>query len=129
MTRYIPFLSSVLLLQYNAFSTKMIQNGNVPVCRNCIHYLPPEYGPFSSMNGRCNLFGEKDIVTGEIEYHTARESRRHETKCGERGVFFQEEPNVRWKVIRDYIDKNHAYLFLCLMIPSLLIINIVSMQK
>jgi hypothetical protein len=83
-----------------------IQNGNRPVCRNCIHYRPPDYGGgFSSTIGTCNLFGEKHLITGEIEYETASSCRRDNKKCGETGQFFKEEPRLPLKIAKYYVSQ------------------------
>lgn len=63
---------------------KFIKNSNLPVCRQCIHYSPDGLST-------CAKFGEKNIVTNEINHAYAASCRRDENKCGEKGVFFEKD--------------------------------------
>lgn len=118
-----------LLICTTAFSTKLIQHGNLPVCRNCLHYQPPEYGPFSSVSGTCKLFGDKDVVTGDIEYKYARICRRDESLCGNHGALFKEEPNLQWKMGSYYACKNQLLILLYFTFTVYLIILVSNILK
>lgn len=72
-----------------AYGTKLIQNGHLPACRNCVHFSHQKY------YGSCRKFGEKNIVTEEISYDIAESCRYDETRCGMEGRFFQQETPLK----------------------------------
>lgn len=81
-------------------SENLIKNDNIPACRNCIYYKPNVlYGGFTSPFNRCRKFGEKNIITNEITYNYADDCRNNETKCGKEGRYFEEEKNIRMKIL------------------------------
>jgi hypothetical protein len=41
--------------------------------------------------GKCNLFGEINIISGEVEYDYASLVRMSESKCGNKGKYFQDK--------------------------------------
>jgi hypothetical protein len=91
----------VCLMLKNVFSTKLptIRNSNFPICANCIHFIedktnyPYEPAP-NDKYARCKLFGQVNIVTGEINYDFASFCREDSKRCGLTGVGFEEKPKV-----------------------------------
>jgi hypothetical protein len=83
------------LLNQNHLSDKFIKNVDLPSCKKCIHYLPSVSNlDFDSTLNRCSKFGEKDMITDKIKYDFAESCRRDVEKCGEKGEYFEEEPNL-----------------------------------
>ena len=72
----------------------IIKNNNIPACRNCKFFMPKYYNQFDSDMNRCVKFGEKDIITGKIEYDFVSTSRKDEAKCGLKAKEFEEEDNL-----------------------------------
>ena len=58
----------------------VIKNENVTSCSNCLFFIRGESQ--NNKYGRCKQFGEKDIITGEIENLYALECRKDRTLCG-----------------------------------------------
>jgi hypothetical protein len=100
--------------------TTIIKNSNIPCCKNCIFFEPSVYNS-DSLN-KCNKFGEKNIVTGEITKDFANSCRKQEEKCGFTGKYYIKESdlNLRLKSIKYQINNNWHYLF----VSSMLIIYI-----
>ena len=69
-------------------SEKIIKNVNVKSCINCIYYksIYDDY-TFS----KCKKFGEKNIISNEINYYYAESCRNDELKCGKEGKYFEED--------------------------------------
>jgi hypothetical protein len=89
----------------------------VPLCKTCIHYIPPIDGRFESSRSSCKKFSTIDVVHGEIEYSLARDVRQH--SCGPEGTLYQPEPNVQMKEFRHNIKRNAFYLVCALLYASL----------
>ena len=83
----------------------IINNKNIPVCRNCIHYKPNSVSEFSSIISQCNKFADKDLKTDEIIFNYANNCRRDENKCGKDGKYYEKEPNLQRKIFL------HNFLF------------------
>lgn len=64
-----------------------IVNYNLPVCKNCMHFMKSKHMDDLSY-GVCKLFGQKNIVTGEIKYKYADMTRMSEKFCGINGKYF-----------------------------------------
>ena len=78
----------------------IIKNIDLPACKMCVFYRPDYfYGDFASPFNKCEKFGEKNIVTDEIDYEFANSCRKNENQCGGEGKFFIEEPNIWTKII------------------------------
>ena len=69
-----------------------VKNEYLPVCSSCKYYMPhPKVG-------KCLLFGEKNLETGEIVYLDVITCRKDETigrvsfskNCGSIGVHYEE---------------------------------------
>ena len=64
------------------------------VCINCKHFIKhwPDYPdePQDNSNyGKCGLFGNLDLITGEATYDYARHVREDSSRCGTSGKFFE----------------------------------------
>ena len=105
---------------------KIIQNINVPACRNCMYYKPSTYNDFSSSLNRCEKFGTKDIVSDEIDYDFANSCRRDEGKCGKDGKFFVIEENLPAKMMRHFAAKNWPFGFA---ITIAVLLNVVAVYS
>ena len=78
----------------------IIKNIDLPACKMCVFYRPDYfYGDFASPFNKCEKFGEKNIVTDEIDYEFANSCRKNENQCGGEGKFFIEETNISSKII------------------------------
>ena len=100
---------------------KIIQNINLPSCRNCMYYKPSTYNDFSSSLNRCEKFGTKDIISDEIDYDFASYCRKDEDKCGKDGKYFVIEENLPAKIIRHSMAKNWPIGFA---ITSVVLLNV-----
>lgn len=103
------FLGNPILKTFFLFCgihAAIIKNANLPSCRNCVHYTPPNYSEYSSDLSRCKYFGTKCIQTDEINYDFASHCRRDEEKCGLEGKYFEEEKNVELKIFTHSFTKN-----------------------
>ena len=67
-----------------------IKNSNVPLCKNCIYYIPFTTHREHIHLSQCSKFGEMNIINGEIEYHYAYECRNNENCCGYNGKYYEE---------------------------------------
>ena len=109
-----------LLLLFAANSEKIIKNINIPSCRNCVHYKPGMYNiDFTSTYGKCEKFGEKDVITDKITYNYVTTCRRFDSMCGEEGKYFEEEPNVNAKIL---IHKFTYFIAIILPVSSFIIL-------
>jgi hypothetical protein len=60
-----------------------------PVCKTCIHFLPDENIQRCDEFSRCKLFGEKNVVTGEIKYKLANICRMYDDYCNITGRYHE----------------------------------------
>ena len=93
---------------------KIIRNGNIPACKNCIYYKPSAYNTFASDLNKCVKFGDKAIITDEISYDYATFCRKDETKCGMEGKYFEKEKNLNMKILKHKMLRAVPYFFLIL---------------
>lgn len=75
-----------------------IVNYNIPSCNHCIYFMPERF----EYNSKCKLFGEKNIITNELNYDNAKTCRNDENKCGITGKYHKELEDYN-KVLRDII--------------------------
>ena len=66
---------------------QVIRNGAAPVCKNCVYYIPNKERNYI----RCMKYGNKDVVTGEVEFDYAFYARSKPDMCGLEGRSFQLE--------------------------------------
>lgn len=65
---------------------RFIKNINTPSCNKCIFFEPA--AAKSTRQPKCNKFGEKNIITGNVSFETAQYCRHNENMCGESGHYF-----------------------------------------
>jgi len=79
----LSFLFSLFSL---APKKSFIENGEYPLCKNCIYYRP---NPFEILTpyqfGKCTKYGKKEVVSGMISYEYADLCRKNNEKCGVSG--------------------------------------------
>lgn len=95
----------------NSMTSTKIINVDKPICKNCIHFIPYNGYDFDNKLGKCNFFGNNDIINGEIEYDYADMCRNNEFKCGIEGKYFQPEENLKIKKIYsklNYVINNYS---------------------
>lgn len=63
--------------------TPRIKNIEYPSCKDCVYFIKHKEITFS----RCAFFGEKNLVTGELNYKFADLTRKNE--CGNSGKYFE----------------------------------------
>lgn len=61
----------------------IIINSNLPSCINCSHFIEDKQ---NLKDGKCKLFGQKDIITGKIDYLYSLYCREDEQLCGKNGM-------------------------------------------
>jgi len=89
----------------------IIKNNHLPSCKNCVYFKPNMYDTdFASTLNICEKFGEKDIITDKISYDFAVCCREDENKCGIHGNYFEEEKNIKIKVLFHKIISNLPYI-------------------
>lgn len=114
------------LLMGSACGEKIIKNINIPSCRNCKYFQPSIYDTnFASSLNKCNKFGSKNIITDEITHDYADSCRTDENKCGEKGVYFEQETNINLKILKHKIISTSPYVALI----TLVILNVVLSVK
>ena len=106
-------------------SKKIIRNVNIPSCRNCIHYKPSYYTTdFTESYNKCDIFGNKDIITNKISYDFAETCRNDENKCGNKGKYFEQEKNIELKIFTHQIISRIPNILLVSLIVLSIIANI-----
>ena len=103
--------------------TPNIKYNLLPVCTICKFYKPNVYNKFSSSTSRCTKFGEKNIITGEIEHDFVSICRNDESKCGLEGKLFEEEENVYQKQFLHSIKYDFPTFFAALCFFLLIVRN------
>ena len=81
------------------FSTEkvFIRNTDIPVCSNCLHFIPEsnnypyDLPPDNALHGKCKKFGAVNLVTGLIEYDLAKDCRDNVNKCGRAGSGYKKK--------------------------------------
>jgi len=74
-----------------------IKNKNVKSCKTCLHFIEDKsnypYDPPSNNEkyGKCKIFGEQNLVSGEIHPEYAVWCRHDNTKCGKEGTYHTEK--------------------------------------
>ena len=87
----------------------------VPLCKNCIHYIPSPNGRYDDPSSKCKKIGSIDVVNGVIEYSSTQSVREY--ACGEQGMLYQPEPRVSLKKANHYLRphwRKLGYLLLIL---------------
>ena len=68
------------------FVSRFVRNSEFPSCNNCFFF----YQKKTSHLKKCSKFGEKDLVTGEINYEHAITCRNNDHLCGQKGLYYVE---------------------------------------
>jgi hypothetical protein len=82
------FLKTILI----GSEFKQIKKISYPVCVNCKHFqLNNEHSDHKNKvkYAKCTYFGEKDVISGEIEHEYASVCRISVYKCGEYGKYYE----------------------------------------
>jgi len=71
-----------------------IKNKDLPSCANCKFYRARlqtyKNGTIITENGKCTIFGEKNLESGEIIFRDALACRLNHSECRPDGVYFEE---------------------------------------
>jgi hypothetical protein len=67
------------------FSSCQIKNLDKKSCVNCLRFIETTQ---SSLFGRCHKFGEKNLVSGDLDYSLASICRKNKNQCGVDAKFF-----------------------------------------
>ena len=116
---------SYFLLFFMANCEKIIRNMNLNACKDCIYFKPSFLSKLSSGLGKCEKFGNKNIVSNEITYEYADSCRSNENKCGESGKYFEKENEVV-KIIKYNIFTSTPYGFIILVTFASALLNVSS---
>jgi hypothetical protein len=83
-------------LQFKNERNVYIKYFSLPTCKDCVYYRSHEEktDPFKSgSQDKCLKYGEKNVVTGEINYQYADFVRKQDLQCGIAGKHFvQKKP-------------------------------------
>ncbi len=88
MYKFYKNIYSLLLIKKFSTVPTFIRNKKLPICSECIHFIEHTnnypYDPTLSNQqyGKCNKFGEVNMITGLIEYDLASDCRLDNNKCG-----------------------------------------------
>ena len=107
-------------------TSRLIKNIHFPSCKNCVFYKPNSGSEFTSSLSKCEMFGEKNVVTDEIVHDYADSCRRDESKCGKEGNYFEEETNVKGKKFRHQIIVKLPYSLPIFLLVISLISNLLK---
>ena len=79
-----------LLLFLSLRPKNFIENSQYPTCKDCI-YFKESPDPFDKYHlSNCVLFGEKDNISGKIEYKYTKTCRNNNHLCGKNGKYYKE---------------------------------------
>lgn len=83
-------------MRIRTFSSFIIKIQNP--CINCVNYIKYKYPypedelyDYETKLGKCSLFGNQNLVTGETEYEQAIVCRKNDSKCGKEGKYYNEK--------------------------------------
>lgn len=68
--------------------TLFIKNKDIKPCSSCIHFIehtpnyPYEDSPNDEKYGKCKMFGEQNLVSGQVHHDYAVWCRQDNNKCG-----------------------------------------------
>jgi hypothetical protein len=86
-----------------------IKNIELPSCKNCIHFTYSS--PSMIEYGKCSKFGEKNLITDEINNMDASSCRNDNQKCGIEGKYFEEKNSVN-KIIENVFNFTNNLSFI-----------------
>lgn len=71
---------------------RFIKNKELPACVDCIHYIDYElqdpYDRYDNRYSKCKNFGEKNIISGQIDNLYTKICRESKDLCGNSGKYF-----------------------------------------
>jgi len=71
-----------------------IKNSDKPTCNNCL-YFKEDSNPHNKYHlSKCELFGVKDNISGEIEYMYTKTCRNYDNFCGKDGKYYKVKEEV-----------------------------------
>ncbi len=85
------------LYLYTSKRQLFIKNKSLKICINCVNFIehktnyPYDSLPNDNLYSKCKMFGEQNLITGEIENKFASTCRVDNTKCGIDGKYFTEK--------------------------------------
>jgi len=76
------------LLFFQTRKPNYIKNLEYPNCKDCKYFkeYTDEYNKYHL--SKCTFFGEKDNISGEIDYKFTKTCRIYNNLCGEKGKYF-----------------------------------------
>jgi len=74
------------LYLYTSKRHLFIKNTTFKICKKCVYFIEDKSD--DTLYGRCKIFGEQNIITGEVENDLASMCRYDNTKCGIDGKYF-----------------------------------------
>lgn len=83
-----------------------IENMNHPICQNCKFYRPSFMG---EKYGKCEKFGKKDVISGEVTNSYVDIARNFNHMCGLQGKEFIQEKNMVLRNIKLKIMHNTPF--------------------
>lgn len=123
--KYLKYLFLLFATTITTSSEKIIKNINYPSCRNCVYYKPSFFTTdYASSTSKCEKFGEKNILTGEITYNYVEIPRKDEFKCGKEGKYFEEERRLNMKIFTHFIISNFPNTILISFIVIYLVVSL-----
>ena len=82
-----------LIFLYMFINNKFIKNSEYPVCKNCCHYLQDDKFPNDTLLSKCTLFGQQDVISGDITNYYVDKVRNNDKLCGIKGNYFKIKEN------------------------------------
>jgi hypothetical protein len=76
-------------LQYMSGLKQVIRHIDAVICSKCAYFSKHKH---SIILSKCTKFGEKNLISGNIHYPYARDSRENDGLCGEQGRYFTHIP-------------------------------------
>ena len=81
-------MNLIYLLFFQTKQQNYIKNNEYPSCKDC-KYFTEHTDPYNKYHlSKCTLFGEKDIISGEIDYHFATTCRTFDHLCSKKGKYY-----------------------------------------
>ena len=105
--------------------SKVINNYNLPSCKNCIHFKRSTSYPSFNYMAYCTYF-DKENVHGTVKHERALDCRTDENKCGLTGKWFYNRKiydNVFNHII---VPKIHKRISVILFVSCLIIRSVFS---
>jgi hypothetical protein len=94
------------LYLYTSKRHLFVKNTTFKICKKCVNFIEDKSNdPDDTLFGRCKMFGEQNIITGEVENDNASLCRYDNTKCGIDGKYFN-TIIINQKINTIYNDNN-----------------------